>query len=228
MNHRPTYLRPLRPRGGLQTVKEPTVSRYASALGRPVAIGAHAWTRIARVQPLHAGHTALAGAENASIGTGIQDRGRGLGRYHGPGQGPGRGSEIIAGGSQGRARGQNLGNGDGRGLARGRGPVPILVRGPARGRGRGRGRTIGGADTESAHADLAPKVSPRVAAAAVAGNANGGEKEVARKMCVSFGLISALVCLIRRTFAEGEERKEEKWDGVGCCFGRPVGQIRHY
>ena len=184
MNPRPTCLRVHQLREGLQTVKEPTVILYASALARPAAIGAHAWTRIARVQPPHAGHTALAGAENASVGTGIRDRGRGPGRCQGPGQGPGQGSEIITGGSQGRARGRNLLSGDARGLTRGRGPVPILVRGPAR--GRGRGRAIGEVGTESAHADPTPKVRPRAAAAAIAGNANGGEREVERRMYVFF------------------------------------------
>lgn len=205
------------------------MSLYASALARPAAIGAHAWTRIARVQPPHAGHTALAGAENASVGTRIQDRGRGPGRCHGPGQGRGRGSEIITGGSQGRARGRNLLSGDARGLTRGRGPVPILVRGPAR--GRGRGRAIGEVDTESAHADPTPKVRPRAAAAAaaIAGNANGGEREGERRTYVFFFPFNHCSgCLIRWASAEREERKEEKRDGVGCCFGRPVGQIRHH
>lgn len=213
MNHRPTCLRAHRPRGGLQIAKELTVSLYASALGRLVATGAHAWTRIARVQLPHVGHTALAGAENASIGIGIQDRGRGPGLY--PGRGPGRGSEIIAGESQGHARGQNLGTEDGHGLARGPGPGRILILGPGPGRGRGRGRTIGEADTESAHADLAPKVSPRVAAAAVAGNANGGEREVAKKMCVFFCLISALVALSGGPLQR--EKRERKKNGMASA-----------
>jgi len=158
------------------------VSQYASGPGPPAATGAHAWTRIARVQPPHAGHTAPAGAENASVGTGIQDRGLGPGRYHGPGLGQGRGSEIIMGASQGRARGRDLGTGDVRGLAQDRGPVLVPPRRPARDRGPGPSHAIGEADTESAHADLAPEVSPRVAAAAVAGTANGGEREVARRI----------------------------------------------
>jgi hypothetical protein len=160
------------------------VTQYASGPGPPAVIGAHAWTRIARVQPPHAGHTAPVGAENASVGTGIQDRGLGLDQYHGPGQGQGRGSEIIMGDSQGRARGRDLGTGGARGPARGRGPVLVLPRRPARDQGRGPSHAIGEADTENAHADLAPGVSPRVAAVAVAGNANGGEREVARRMYV--------------------------------------------
>jgi hypothetical protein len=161
------------------------VSPNATGLGRPAAaIGAHAWTRIARVQPPHAGHTALAGAENASVGTGIQDRGLGPGRCPAPDPNQGRGSESIMGGSQGRARGRGRGSGVARGLNRSRGPVLVLVRRPARDRGpsRGQGRAIGEVDTTSALADLAPKVGPKVAAVAVVGNASGGEREVARRM----------------------------------------------
>ena len=31
-----------------------------------------------------------------------------------------------------------------------------------------------------------------------------------------------------RASAEGEEGEEEKWDGVGCCVGWSVGQIRYH
>jgi hypothetical protein len=205
---RPTCLRAHQHRESLQTVKEPTVSRYASALARPAAIGAHAWTRIARVQPPHAGHTALEG-------TGIQDRGRGPGRYHGPGPGPGPGSEIITGGSQGRARGRNLGSGDARGPTRGRGPIPILVRGPTRDQSRGRGRAIGEVDTESAHTGLTPKVSPRVAAIVIAENANGGEREVERRMYVYFRFISTLVVL--SAGPPQREKRERKKNGMASA-----------
>lgn len=158
------------------------MSRNANGLAHPDAIGAHAWTHIVRVQPPHAGHTVLAGAENASVGTGTQDRGLGPSRYHGPGPGPGRGTGIIMGDSQGRARGPDLGSGDAHGLTRGHGPVLVLVQRLARGHApdRGRGRAIGENDTESALADLAPEVGPRVAAAA--GNAKDGEREVARRI----------------------------------------------
>jgi hypothetical protein len=162
------------------------VSRNANGLAHPDAIGAHAWTHIAQVQPPHAGHTVLAGAENASVGTGTQDRGLTPSRYHGPGPGPGpgRGTEIIMGDSQGRARGLDLGSGDAHGLTRGHGPVLVLVQRLARGHApdRGRGRAIGENDTESALADLAPEVGPRVAA--VVGSAKDGEREVARRMYV--------------------------------------------
>jgi hypothetical protein len=193
------------------------VSQYASGPGPPAATGAHAWTRIARVQPPHAGHTAPAGAENASVGTGIQDRGLGPGRYHGPGLGQGRGSEIIMGASQGRARGRDLGTGDVRGLAQDRGPVLVPPRRPARDRGPGPSHAIGEADTESAHADLAPEVSPRVAAAAVAGTANGGEREVARRMYVFlfFCLISALVVLSGGP--PQREKRERKKNGMASA-----------
>jgi len=154
------------------------VSRNANDLGHPDAIGAHAWTHIARVRPPHAGHTVLAGAENASAGTGTQDRGLGPGRYHGLGQG--RGTETIMGDSQGHARGLDLGNGDAHGLTRGH--CPVLIRGLAHCHApdRGRGRAIGVVDTESALADLAPEVGPRVAAAV--GNAKDGERGVARRI----------------------------------------------
>lgn len=156
------------------------MSRNANGLDHPDAIGAHAWTHIARVLPPHAGHTVLAGAENASVGTGAQDRGLGPGRYHGRGRG--RGTEIIMGDSQGRARGLNLGSGDAHGLARSH--CPVLVRGLARclAPDRGRGRAIGEIDTESILADLVPEVGPRVAAAV--GNAKDGEREVGRRMYV--------------------------------------------
>jgi len=154
------------------------VSRNANGLGHPDAIGAHVWTHIARVQPPHVGHTVLAGAENASIETGTQDRGLGPGRYHGPG--PSRGTEIIMGDSQDHARGLDLESGDARGLTRGHCPVPVLVRGLARGHAPDRGRTIGEVDTESTLADLAPEVGPRVPAAV--GNAKDGESEVARRI----------------------------------------------
>ena len=158
--------------------------RNVNGLGHPDAIGAHAWTHIARVQPPHAGHTVPAGAEKESVGTETQDRGLGPGRYHGPGLGPGRGTEIIMGDSQGRARGLDLGSGDAHGLTRGHCPVLILVRGLARGHApdRGRGRAIGEIDPESTLADLAPEVGPRVAAAV--GNAKDGEREVARRTYV--------------------------------------------
>jgi hypothetical protein len=206
------------------------VSRNANGLGHPDAIGAHAWTHIAQVQPPHAGHTVLAGAESASVGTGIQDRGPGPSRYHGPGPGPGRGTEIIMGDSQGHARGLDLGSGDAHALTRGHGPVLVLVRGPAHGHApdRGRGRAIGEVDTESALADLAPKVGPRVAAAV--GNAKDGEREVARRM-YAFFWFSFNLCsggLIWWPSTEREKRKEEKWDGIGRCFRRPMGQIRYY
>jgi hypothetical protein len=165
------------------------VSRNANGLGHPDAIGAHAWTHIARVQPPHAGHTVLAGAENASV----QDRGLGPGRYLGPGPGPGRRTEIIMGDSQGHAQGLDLGSGDVHDPTRGHGPVLILARCHAP--DRGRGRAIGEVDTESALTDLAPEVGPRVAVAV--GNARDGEREVARRMYVFFmsRLISALEVL---------------------------------
>lgn len=86
------------------------------------------------------------------------------------------------GDSQGRARGLDLGSGDTHGLTQGHGPVLVLVLGLARGHApdRGRGRAIGEVDTESALADLAPEVGPRVAAAV--GNAKDGEREVARRI----------------------------------------------
>lgn len=141
------------------------------------------------MQPPHAGHTVLAGAENASVGTGTQDRSLGQSRYHAPGQGRGRGTEIIMDDSQGRARGLDLGNGDARGLTRGLVLVLVLVLKLARGHppDRGRGRAIGVVDTESALADLAPEVDPRVAAAAW--NAKDGEREVARRMYVFLFLV---------------------------------------
>lgn len=165
------------------------MSRNANGLGHPDAIGAHAWTHIARVQPPPAGHTVLAGAENAGVGTGTQDRGLGPSRYHGPGPGLGRGTEIIMGDSQGRARGLDLASGDAHGLTRGHGPILVLVRGLARYHApdRGRGRAIGGVDTESALADLVPEVGPRVAAAV--GNAKDGEREVVRRMYVFLFLV---------------------------------------
>jgi hypothetical protein len=137
------------------------------------------------VQPPHAGHTVLAGAENAIVGT--QDQSLGPSRYHGPG--PGRGTEIIMGDSQGRARGLDLGSGDAHGQTRGHGPALVRVRGLARYHApdRGRGRAIGEVDTESALADLAPEVGPRVAAAV--GNAKDGEREVARRMYVFLFLV---------------------------------------
>jgi hypothetical protein len=163
------------------------VSRTANGLGHPDAIGAHAWTHIAQVQPPHAGHTVLAGAENAGVGTGTQDRSLGPSRYHGPGPGPGRGTEIIMGDNQGHARGLDLVSGDAHGLTRGHGPVLVLVLAPGHAPGRGRGRAIGEVDTESALADLAPEVGPRVAAGV--GNAKDGEREVARRMYVFLFLV---------------------------------------
>ena len=165
------------------------MSRIANGLGHPDAIGAHAWTHIARALPPHAGHIVLAGAENAGVGTGTQDRGHGPGRYHGPGPSPSRGTEIITGDSQGRARGLDLGNVDAHGQVRGHCPVLVLVRRLALGHApdRGRGRAIGEIDTESTLADLAPEVGPKVAAAA--GNANDGEREVARRMYVLLFLV---------------------------------------
>jgi len=165
------------------------VSRNVNDLGHLDAIGAHAWTHIARVQPPHAGHTVLAGAENANVRTGTQDRGLFPGRYHGPGPGPGRGTEIIISDSRGRARGLDLGSGDVHGLTRSHCPALVLVLGLARGHApdQGRGRAIGEIDTESALADLAPEVGPRVAAAV--GNAKGGERGVARRMYVFLFLV---------------------------------------
>ncbi len=100
------------------------------------------------------------------------------------------------GDSQGHSRGLDLGSGDVHGLTRGRCPVPVLVRGPARGHApdRGRGRAIREANTENALADLAPEVGPRVVAVAVAGNANDGEREVARRMYVFLFLVQYLLC----------------------------------
>ena len=158
------------------------MSRNANDLGHPVAIGAHAWTHIARVRQPHAGHTVLAGAENASAGTGIQDRGLGPGRYLGPGQGPGRGTGIIMGDSRGHARGLDLGNGGAHGLTRGRCPVLVRKLAHCHAPDRGRGHATGVVDTESALADLAPEVGPRVAAAV--GNAKDEERGVARRMYV--------------------------------------------
>lgn len=131
--------------------------------------------------------------------------------------------------SQGRARGQDLGNADARGLTRGHGLVLVLVLKLARGHppDRGRGRAIGVVDTESALADLAPEVGPRVAVAAW--NAKGGEREVARRMYVFLFLVYSLLWrsyLVAST--EGEKRKEEKWDVFGRCFRRTMGQIRYY
>lgn len=193
------------------------MSQYASGPGPPAAIGAHAWTRIAQVQPPHAGHTAPAGAENASVETEIQDRGLGPGRYHGPGQGQGRGSEIIMGGSQGRARGRDLGTGDARGLPRGRGPVLVRPRRLARDRGPGPSHAIGEADTESAHADLAPEVSPRVAAVAVAGNANGGEREVARRTYVFPFFFSLISLVVLSGGPPQREKRERKKNGMASA-----------
>ncbi len=131
------------------------------------------------MQPPHAGHTTLAGAEKESVGTGTQDRGLD----------PGRGTETIMGDSQGRARGLDLGSGDAHGLTRGRCPVLVLVRGLARGHApdRGRGRAIGEMDTESTLVDLAPEVGLKVVAAV--GNAKDGEREVARRMYVFLLLV---------------------------------------
>jgi len=171
------------------------VSRNASGPGRPAAIGARAWTRIGPVQPPHAGHTALAGAESASEGIETPDRGPGPGRFHGRGRGRdrGQGTEIIImGDTRGHAQGRSLGSGaaGADGLTRGHGPAPVLVQSPtlahASDRGRGRGPAIGEAVIESARAALAPEVDPRVAAAAAVENASDEEREVVRRMCVFY------------------------------------------
>ena len=162
------------------------MSRSANGPGRLGAIGARAWTRIGRVRPPLAGHTALAGAGSTSGGIETRDRGPGPGRYRGRGPGPGRGTEIIMGDSRGHARGRGLGSGGAGDPTRSRGLVPVLVRGPvlghARDRSPGPGRAIGGAVTESAPAALAPEVGPRVAAAAAVENASGEGREVVKRM----------------------------------------------
>ena len=163
----------------------------------------------------------LAGAENASV----QDRGLGPGRYLGQGPGPGQRTEIIMGDSQGHARGLDLGSGDVHDPTRGHGPVLVLARCHAP--DRGRGRAIEEVDTESALTDLAPEVGPRVAVAV--GNARDGEREVARRMYVFYFLFN--LCsggLIWWPTAEREKGKEEKWDGIGRCFRRPMGKIRYH
>jgi len=161
-----------------------SVSRSANGPGLPGAIGARAWTRIARVRPPLAGHTALAGAESASGGTEIRDRGLCPGRYRGRGRGRdrGQGTEIIMGDSRGHARGRGLGSGGAGDQTRGQSLVPVLVRGLALARDRrpGPGRAIRGAVTESAPAALAPGVGPRVAV--VVKNASGEGREVVRRM----------------------------------------------
>lgn len=171
------------------------MSRNASGPGRPAAIGARAWTRIGPVQPPHAGHTALAGAESASEGIETLDRGPGPGRFHGRGRGRdrGQGTEIIImGDTRGHAQGRSLGSGaaGADGLTRGHGPAPVLVQSPtlahASDRDRGRGPAIGEAVIESARAALAPEVDPRVAAAAAVENASDEEREVVRRMCVFY------------------------------------------
>jgi hypothetical protein len=173
------------------------VSRNASGPGRPAAIGARAWTRIGPVQPPHAGHTALVGAESTSEGIETLDRGPGPGRFHGRGRGRDRGQEteiIIMGDTRGRAQGRSLGSGAAGAddQTRGHGPAPVLVQSPtlahASDRDRGRGPAIGEAVLviESARAALAPEVEPRVAVAAAVENASDEEREVVRRMCVSY------------------------------------------
>lgn len=171
------------------------MSRNASGPGRPAATGARAWTRIGPVQPPHAGHTALAGAESTSEGIETLDRGPGPGRFHGPGPGRNRGQGteiIIMGDTRGRAQGRSLGSGaaGADGQTRGHGPAPVLVQSPALAhasdRDRSRGPAIGKAAIESARAALAPGVDPKVVAAAAVGNANDEEREVVRRMCVFY------------------------------------------
>lgn len=162
------------------------MSRSANGPGLPGAIGARAWTRIARVRPLLAGHTVLAGAESTVGGIETRDRGPGPGRYRGRGRDRGQGTEIIMDDSRGLARGLGLGSGGAGDPTRGHSLVPVLVRGPvlghARDRNPGRGRAIRGAVTESAPVALAPEVDRRVAAAAAVENASGEGREVVRRM----------------------------------------------
>ena len=161
------------------------MSRSANGPGLPGAIGARAWTRIARVRPPLAGRTKLAGA--GSTGDGIETRGLGPGpgRYRGRGRDRGQGTEIIMDDSRGHARGRGLGSGGAGDPTRNHGLVPVLVLGPAPGHARdrspGRGRAIRGAVTESAPVAPAPEVGPRVAAAAAVENASGEGREVVRR-----------------------------------------------
>lgn len=173
-----------------------------------------------------AGHTVLAGAGNAREGIGTQNRGLGPDQY----RGRGRETEIITEGIQGHGRDRDLQSGGALALTLGRGPVLVLAQGPARDlarcRGRGQGRAIGEAVGESTHAGLALEARRRVAVAAVVESASDEGREAARRMYV-FGFISISRFRIQCALLEGEERKEEKWNGIGCC-GRPVGKIWYH
>jgi hypothetical protein len=175
------------------------VNKDTTALAPHAVIGDPAWTHIARPQQPPVGPTALAGAENAGGGIGDQDRGLCPDQY--PGQGRETGTIMV--GSRGHKQDRDPLNVVVRVLILGPGPV----RGLARGRGLGRGRAIGEAVDESAYVGLAPKVGRRVAAAVAAGNANGEEREVARRTYV---LIDSFIRLLSYSIIRLQREKRER------------------